>query len=211
MGTRLATAEMFNSGEDHPHACGDKTKSLMLIWVLLGSSPRVWGQGVSLKHRYVIIRIIPTRVGTSPRHSTIRHGTTDHPHACGDKASVLSTVMSSSGSSPRVWGQACARAVILPRKRIIPTRVGTSVSPLCLAYAGKDHPHACGDKYGLILITPFVSGSSPRVWGQVKLPNMFNGANRIIPTRVGTSIFMTSHNLLHRDHPHACGDKASTR
>ena len=24
VGTRLATAEMFNGGEDHPHACGDK-------------------------------------------------------------------------------------------------------------------------------------------------------------------------------------------
>ncbi len=29
---------------DHPHACGDKYLTLLLVCVPLGSSPRVWGQ-----------------------------------------------------------------------------------------------------------------------------------------------------------------------
>ena len=49
-----------------------------------------------------------------------------------------------------------------------------------------DHPHACGDKVVFRSFAPLVSGSSPRVWGQVNGVSSFIEKIGIIPTRVGT-------------------------
>ena len=44
VGTRTSRRYKRGVGRDHPHACGDKLIQMMMITVLLGSSPRVWGQ-----------------------------------------------------------------------------------------------------------------------------------------------------------------------
>ena len=65
--------------------------------------------------------------------------------------------------------------------------MGTSPFFLCVVVYLRDHPHACGDKLGIIGCAFCKVGSSPRVWGQVGgFMNDFI-KNRIIPTRVGTS------------------------
>ena len=67
--TRVGTSEksvLRNYMEgDHPHACGDKPLFIASLIAVLGSSPRVWGQGVVVAAQMAVIRIIPTRVGTS--------------------------------------------------------------------------------------------------------------------------------------------------
>ena len=52
------------------------------------------------------MRIIPTRVGTSDTVAVVHSVSEDHPHACGDKQTVLAGIRQRMGSSPRVWGQA---------------------------------------------------------------------------------------------------------
>ena len=111
----------------------------------------------------------------------------DHPHAYGDKLKPYAKIAVPRGSSPRVWGQE-RYALVLPCVfRIIPTRMGTSLPPYGLCRSFRDHPHAYGDKKTNTVASLTKLGSSPRVWGQVKLPRMFSNANRIIPTRMGTS------------------------
>ena len=44
MGTRVSDDMTFLKKEDHPHAYGDKLVRLAVLFVILGSSPRVWGQ-----------------------------------------------------------------------------------------------------------------------------------------------------------------------
>ena len=51
--------------KDHPHAYGDKASLKLLIKLLPGSSPRVWGQEILLLSCGKELRIIPTRMGTS--------------------------------------------------------------------------------------------------------------------------------------------------
>ena len=85
MGTRIASAEMFNSGEDHPHAYGDKDCECIIDGYKLGSSPRVWGQVAQVSPDGAKFGIIPTRMGTR---QGLKHFDTvaeDHPHAYGDK------------------------------------------------------------------------------------------------------------------------------
>ena len=70
---------------DHPHACGDKSKSPSSNNSSKGSSPRVWGQAFFISFIPPVLRIIPTRVGTSKNSSCSMAVNMDHPHACGDK------------------------------------------------------------------------------------------------------------------------------
>ena len=71
----------------------------------------------------------------------------------------------------------------------------------------EDHPHACGDKAEAKTSTFRLAGSSPRVWGQGTGTNKDTRTDRIIPTRMGTSIIDDGTNVFKRDHPHAYGDK----
>ena len=111
----------------------------------------------------------------------------DHPHACGDKATVIVAVPDFVGSSPRVWGQAFFLVEPSALLRIIPTRVVTSRRVISLLLSRRDHPHACGDKRHHVFLSASKTGSSPRVWGQVFFYAQQTAALRIIPTRVGTS------------------------
>ena len=129
----------------------------------------MWGQDRYRQRSDRLGRIIPTRVGTSFTAPINKLYAEDHPHACGDKLRLLPLVSLSIGSSPRVWGQVqnvCNCQFVV---RIIPTRVGTSFTKLSNSFHTGDHPHACGDKlYSSFLISQYL-GSSPRVWGQVRL------------------------------------------
>ena len=71
-------------------------------------------------------------------------------------------------------------------RRIIPSRVGTSIPDEIVFVTGGDHPHACGDKLQVKGNTEQVIGSSPRVWGQAALMVKALEYEGIIPTRVGT-------------------------
>ena len=187
MGTSALPQGLSTLCRDHPHACGDKCLQSTCVQFFVGSSPRVWGQVVNKLKKLGYMRIIPTRVGTSVRCVLRRLIARDHPHACGDKLYLPLLTTHFSGSSPRVWGQVKLHRENRNNDGIIPTRVGTSVVLLCFGRTTKDHPHACGDK--LYMITPLLTfkGSSPRVWGQAMVSEMFSTRARIIPTRVGTS------------------------
>ena len=132
----------------------------------LGSSPRVWGQGLTPHTLGSVVPIIPTRVGTRLLLSFLSSSGTYHPHACGDKIRRLNIVKMHQVSSPRVWGQGLSALGFRLFLGIIPTRVGT--------------------RKQIFQICTMNTGSSPRVWGQDingNRPEIFIG---IIPTRVGT-------------------------
>ena len=151
-----------------------------------GSSPRVWGQDILANSGATVQRIIPTRVGTRARTSTLRFALKDHPHACGDKVTDIGFDFGKHGSSPRVWGQVSDTGYTKNLNGIIPTRVGTSVRAKFFYRVSWDHPHACGDKLHPLCEICIIVGSSPRVWGQDCLYSFNNFFHRIIPTRVGT-------------------------
>ena len=154
--------------EDHPHACGDNSRYFQQVILILGSSPRVWGQDCPRFFKGNCIPIIPTRVGTRYLCLLLWLFHWDHPHACGDKLASAFNMDKVEGSSPRVWGQASWDKIFEEFPRIIPTRVGTSSLHFGYERLNGDHPHACGDKMTIYEKMNFISGSSPRVWGQVK-------------------------------------------
>ena len=106
-----------------------------------------------------------------------------------------------------MWGQDADRLYQYDRIRIIPTRVGTRLCLGASLLSFQDHPHACGDKKKSSYCFATEAGSSPRVWGQGYSFLQRSKAQRIIPTRVGTSSKILFHEAFKTDHPHACGDK----
>ena len=64
VGTSVCCHRTIACVRDHPHACGDKTVSVIRVLSMLGSSPRVWGQVSFAVAFFDSLRIIPTRVGT---------------------------------------------------------------------------------------------------------------------------------------------------
>ena len=167
----------------------------------------MWGQVITPLRENCMIRIIPTRVGTSSGLVFRKFKEKDHPHACGDKYLTLGTHIKMTGSSPRVWGQGLARLSDKSHTRIIPTRVGTRPVFYRFVQRSGDHPHACGDKSSTQLYQHIHVGSSPRVWGQELCLKIKRLGTRIIPTRVGTSLYQKYLVFADKDHPHACGDK----
>ena len=88
-----------------PTRVGTRKQIFQICTMNTGSSPRVWGQEIRKDETNHLYRIIPTRVGTSDKNRTARHFCKDHPHACGDKSTLLRPCVLLQGSSPRVWGQ----------------------------------------------------------------------------------------------------------
>ena len=146
VGTSLSGSEYRPILRDHPHACGDKIISATVRRNSVGSSPRVWGQGLTPHTLGSVVPIIPTRVGTRLLLSFLSSSGTYHPHACGDKENKTNYVLPHEVSSPRVWGQGLSALGFRLFLGIIPTRVGTSYTTGFLICQGGDHPHACGDK-----------------------------------------------------------------
>ena len=85
--------------------------------------------------------------------------------------------------------------------------MGTSSSFAFQFWYREDHPHACGDKHIVVVMSLYPKGSSPRVWGQATAQWLIFCFSRIIPTRMGTSKPTDKRRALQRDHPHAYGDK----
>ena len=107
-----------------------------------------------------------------------------------------------------MWGQALLTLPVSMPYRIIPTRVGTRLKSDFTETRNSNHPHACGDKAFQSCNLCYPSGSSPRVWGQVRFKASSTKTAGIIPTRVGTSFVGNATASLFKDHPHACGDKS---
>ena len=167
MGTRILPVCVFYVRRDHPHAYGDKQKTLTAFLRCHGSSPRVWGQDSMTIFLQCMDRIIPTRMGTSSVFSIARISVRDHPHAYGDKILTYFMRRTFSGSSPRVWGQVPQLSKLTPSLGIIPTRMGTRIRLKRQDLPTQDHPHAYGDKFIGSRRRSAYNGSSPRVWGQV--------------------------------------------
>ena len=85
--------------------------------------------------------------------------------------------------------------------------MGTSHTLHNISRQRRDHPHAYGDKVYLRDNEAFLTGSSPRVWGQECPPARVATAIRIIPTRMGTRCHFYPNHGQGKDHPHAYGDK----
>ena len=134
----------------HPHACGERFSASKREVCAAGSSPRLWGTLHTAEHRVFQRRFIPTPVGNAPRRRWLQRLNPVHPHACGERTFCPVFPPISTGSSPRLWGTHQRRAAWAFAIRFIPTPVGNACRLFVAQNVPPVHPHACGERSGLL-------------------------------------------------------------
>ena len=154
--------------------------------LLVGPSPRGWGEPPPAPAGGPCPRTIPTRVGRTRTVCSHAMRLPDHPHAGGENLQPGMNAQTQAGPSPRGWGELRHAPRCLGRARTIPTRVGRTLSI-------RWHRRVA-------------AGPSPRGWGERAqlLPRIRSG--RTIPTRVGRTDTSDGRVANLSDHPHAGGE-----
>ena len=173
-----------------------------------GSSPRPWGTHAGHQLAAPDGRFIPTPVGNAAAAAPDRTRPAVHPHARGERGTVTVTHDGNGGSSPRPWGTLVTRRPMSARQRFIPTPVGNARRRRCARSAGPVHPHARGERAGLLRRIARTAGSSPRPWGTLALDLTGLPVERFIPTPVGNARACCRRAASAAVHPHARGERA---
>ncbi len=170
------------------------------------SSPRMWGTPSPSFTLLPRGRFIPTHVGNTSTATTSVRATTVHPHACGEHAIADPGKNSAYGSSPRMWGTQAYRLIPTVIPRFIPTHVGNTVPRKSPSGWRTVHPHACGEHSLPTGARMLPAGSSPRMWGTLRIDLLRIELRRFIPTHVGNTSVGIEHCDIWAVHPHACGE-----
>ena len=110
------------------------------------------------------------------------------------------------GSSPRLWGTPPPDERLPGPTRFIPTPVGNTYGQFPKRQTYSVHPHACGEHDRSRLARLTADGSSPRLWGTLRIGRGRVKRARFIPTPVGNTLNESAHLLEQPVHPHACGE-----
>ncbi len=191
----------------HPHGCGERIRNGEHEFIVVGSSPRVWGTHPIFSKKRRQHRFIPTGVGNAPTVETKEERFAVHPHGCGERRITCAPLMMAGGSSPRVWGTPKSRTNKVCVGRFIPTGVGNAHVLLDMLYPTSVHPHGCGERLAHNNTVKMADGSSPRVWGTLGLGPVFQLTIRFIPTGVGNAQLQLQPNVVRAVHPHGCGER----
>ncbi len=171
----------------HPHACGERVISAVVVRSGNGSPPRVWGARDDAGAIPRRVRFTPTRVGSAPVTRSAVSLLAVHPHACGERIYGEDVDSSAAGSPPRVWGAPRQAIVDPPLRRFTPTRVGSASAWRAAPSWCSVHPHACGERTYDVPLAPGAGGSPPRVWGARDCFRACMASLRFTPTRVGSA------------------------
>ena len=147
VGTTARSGAAVNRSTVHPHGCGDNALRFLILSVVGGSPPRVWGQPRKPFLAFPARRFTPTGVGTTPCLPTSSSLRAVHPHGCGDNPCGHGTASRQHGSPPRVWGQPATGTKGTSIFRFTPTGVGTTVAGIIVTTWPAVHPHGCGDNW----------------------------------------------------------------
>ena len=161
----------------------------MDAFLVIGSTPHMWGILLSCISRSIFLGINPTYVGNTRRICLPKAGRQDQPHIRGEYPAAVARISQSPGSTPHTWGILFKVLLTTTHKRINPTYVGnTSLGQVKLPSA-KDQPRIRGEytsSSGFSLVT---TGSTPHTWGIQLAQQLFKNWARINPTYVENTQF----------------------
>ena len=94
---------------------------------------------------------------------------------------------------------------------VAPACAGKSTASRQPAYARRDHPRVCGEKYGVEVDFKNKKGSPPRMRGKVYFLEVGLNKRGITPACAGKRQMWSMLLASARDHPRVCGEKAYNR
>ena len=176
---------------DHPRACGEKGAGPVAILAGAGSPPRMRGKGIHSGQQGLGHRITPAHAGKS--------------------YTYLSSCCRSWGSPPRMRGKVHNAILTFHQGGITPAHAGKSLRLPNNHVRIRDHPRACGEKVVFLIDEIQIEGSPPRMRGKVFRTCQAEMSQRITPAHAGKSGRFERFERDFKDHPRACGEKASGR
>ena len=153
------------SAPDHPRGCGEHPCCPRVSYPNTGSSPRMRGAPPCLSIWRAAIRIIPADAGSTLMPLSDMCMIEDHPRGCGEHSGRVASVLSSSGSSPRMRGAPKQITVPIVAGRIIPADAGSTIQCRKSYRRWEDHPRGCGEHQIVKYQSVVQKGSSPRMRG----------------------------------------------
>ena len=153
---------------DHPRACGEHPVQNSTAFANGGSSTRMRGTRINPRAITKLRGIIPAHAGNTFKDGDIELWYWDHPRACGEHIPLVSGVLSTAGSSPRMRGTPPTAMSTKPKARIIPAHAGNTLSLISPRPSSRDHPRACGEHLSVPIGVGGSWGSSPRMRGTPK-------------------------------------------
>ena len=172
---------------DHPRGCGEHKPLFIVIWLRMGSSPRMRGAHHQAGNQAHSTRIIPADAGSTPPSRKPSTQYTDHPRGCGEHYWCTSGNLYIRGSSPRMRGALNLIASKRFFKRIIPADAGSTIPPCSAIVSSWDHPRGCGEHIGSKKDIIGLDGSSPRMRGAPLNDEKGPAQSRIIPADAGST------------------------
>ena len=191
--------------------CGEHKGTQAILADGEGSSPRVRGTLLVLLVLPVHHGIIPACAGNTSCPPEPACRPRDHPRVCGEHFTLISMLLLSSGSSPRVRGTPSGFFKVRSDLGIIPACAGNTSTRLALSRGSRDHPRVCGEHAEAANAEYVWEGSSPRVRGTLHEARRDVGLDGIIPACAGNTSRQTRERASSRDHPRVCGEHAAAR
>ena len=100
---------LFSLYADHPRVCGEQLIAKIILFVFLGSPPRVRGTVATLEFGEAGGGITPACAGNSSMGKYTEQAKRDHPRVCGEQLHPVGVGGYGLGSPPRVRGTAGLR------------------------------------------------------------------------------------------------------
>ena len=147
----------------------------------------MWDQHYSHARQGCRSRIIPTYVGSTGNVSFNFDIASNHSHVCGINDKIKGARKAILESFPRMWDQRTMSTSVDTSGRIIPTYVGSTKHERNTKFNRTNHSHVCGINSNCRPSNTRTSESFPRMWDQLPLASLTSGAQRIIPTYVGST------------------------
>ncbi len=133
----------------------------------------------------------------------------NHSHVCGINFPSGALSQTVDESFPRMWDQLTRDPAIKVTNRIIPTYVGSTVTPYWQGSGKSNHSHVCGINRTRPLELVRCIESFPRMWDQPDATAGTSQMYRIIPTYVGSTRLRSTLHRFAANHSHVCGINAS--
>ncbi len=204
---------MFRSGSclcryylSSPHTRGDVPRMVCPLVHLPMFSPHAWGCSERMARRAGRPSVLPTRVGMFRGLISGAASWWGSPHTRGDVPFSVYLKHAIGTFSPHAWGCSVLVVLILPLKRVLPTRVGMFRNTKNRRAIIKSSPHTRGDVPSSALILETMGSFSPHAWGCSGLLVERAEHRRVLPTCVGMFRRIRTGRPACRCSPHTRGD-----
>ena len=194
-----------------PRACGEQAPGGGMIYLSIGSAPRMRGTGSERHRQRDGRRFSPAHAGNSHPRASGSLEDAVQPRACGEQPPANCYPARNSGSAPRMRGTADVVSDAPQEVRFSPAHAGNSPSGSSCCSRRSVQPRACGEQFRTVEEIDAEGGSAPRMRGTGRRRPGDRDHMRFSPAHAGNSRHREGVRPHRPVQPRACGEQIPKR